>query len=105
LSDAEWVKVLKEHGFTDAVIEELKEWQSRPLEPLYPILLLDALMFKVRHEERVENLAHPWDRFAEVDADYKQTGAGLWKAGKSEKRIERKTRHAKRRRIVLGYLQ
>lgn len=42
---------------TDAVIEELKAWQSRPLEPLYPILFLDALMVKMRHEGRVENRA------------------------------------------------
>lgn len=27
---------------TDAVIEEVKEWQSRPLEPIYPILFLAA---------------------------------------------------------------
>ena len=27
---------------TDAVIEEVKEWQSRPLEPIYPILFLDC---------------------------------------------------------------
>src|ERR1700686_5432468 len=42
---------------TDAVIEEVKEWQSRPLEALYPILFLDALMVKMRHEGRVENRA------------------------------------------------
>jgi putative transposase len=42
---------------TDAVVEEVKEWQSRPLEPLYPILFLDALMVKMRHEGRVENRA------------------------------------------------
>ena len=42
---------------TDAVVEEVKEWQSRPLEPLYPILYLDALMVKMRHEGRVENRA------------------------------------------------
>ena len=42
---------------TDAVIEEVKEWQSRPLEPLYPIVFLDALMVKMRHEGRVENRA------------------------------------------------
>ena len=42
---------------TDAVIEELKEWQSRSLESLYPILFLDALMVKMRHEGRVENRA------------------------------------------------
>src|SRR4051795_8193214 len=42
---------------TDAVLEEVKGWQSRPLEPLYPILFLDALMVKMRHEGRVENRA------------------------------------------------
>src|SRR3954454_811233 len=42
---------------TDAVIEEVKLWQNRPLENLYPILFLDALMVKMRHEGRVENRA------------------------------------------------
>jgi putative transposase len=42
---------------TDAVVEEVKAWQSRPLEPIYPIVYLDALMVKMRHEGRVENRA------------------------------------------------
>src|SRR6266513_93788 len=42
---------------TDAVIEEVQQWQSRPLEPLYPIVYLDALFVKMRHEGRVENRA------------------------------------------------
>src|SRR5205809_1764691 len=42
---------------TDAVIEEVKLWQNGPLENLYPILFLDALMVKMRHEGRVENRA------------------------------------------------
>ena len=42
---------------TDAVMEEVKAWQSRPLEPLYPIVYLDALFVKMRHEGRVENRA------------------------------------------------
>src|SRR6516164_51799 len=42
---------------TDAVLEEVKGWQTRPLEPLYPILFLDALMVKMRHEGKVENRA------------------------------------------------
>lgn len=42
---------------TDAVMEEVKAWQTRPLEPLYPILFLDALMVKMRHEGQVENRA------------------------------------------------
>ena len=42
---------------TDAVIEEVQQWQNRPLEPLYPIVYLDALFVKMRHEGRVENRA------------------------------------------------
>jgi len=33
---------------TDAVIEEVKAWRSRPLDALYPILYLDALQVKIR---------------------------------------------------------
>jgi hypothetical protein len=40
-------------GHRRAVVEGVKQWQSRPLEPLYPILFLDALMVKMRHEGRV----------------------------------------------------
>src|SRR5262249_37031663 len=42
---------------TDAVVEELQQWQSRPLEPIYPIVYLDALFVKMRHEGRIENRA------------------------------------------------
>jgi putative transposase len=42
---------------TDAVIEEVKSWQNRPLENLYPVIFLDALVVKMRHEGRVENRA------------------------------------------------
>ena len=33
---------------TDAVIEELAEWQSRPLDPVYPVIFIDAFMVKIR---------------------------------------------------------
>ena len=42
---------------TDAVLEEVKAWQSRPLASMYPVMYLDALMVKMRHEGRVENRA------------------------------------------------
>ena len=42
---------------TEEVMEEVKAWQSRPLEPIYPIVYLDALYVKMRHEGRVENRA------------------------------------------------
>src|SRR3569833_2528029 len=42
---------------TDEVLDEVKIWQSRPLENMYPVMFLDALMIKMRHEGRVENRA------------------------------------------------
>ncbi len=40
---------------TDRVIEQVNEWQSRPLDPLYPILYLDGIVMKIRKNQRVEN--------------------------------------------------
>ena len=42
---------------TDAVLDEVKAWQNRPLEPIYGIVFLDALYVKMRQEGRVENRA------------------------------------------------
>lgn len=40
---------------TDSVINEVKEWQNRPLEEIYPVLYFDATIVKVRSEGRVIN--------------------------------------------------
>jgi putative transposase len=42
---------------TEAVLEEVRAWQSRPLDPLYPIVYLDALMVKMRDNGVVQNRA------------------------------------------------
>jgi putative transposase len=42
---------------TDAVIEEVKAWQSRPLDPIYPVIFFDALRVKIRDEGAVRNKA------------------------------------------------
>lgn len=42
---------------TDEVLVEVKAWQSRPLDRMYPVIFLDALVVKIRHEGRVENRA------------------------------------------------
>jgi transposase-like protein len=42
---------------TDEVIAEVREWQSRPLETLYPVIILDALRVKIRDEGVVKNKA------------------------------------------------
>ena len=42
---------------TDEVYEELREWRSRPLEAVYPLVYFDALRVKVREEGLVRNQA------------------------------------------------
>ena len=42
---------------TDAVLKEVAQWQKRPLEELYPIVYLDALVIKVRDGHQVKNRA------------------------------------------------
>jgi putative transposase len=42
---------------TNAVLEEVATWQSRPLEPVYPLIFFDALRVKVRDEGLVRNKA------------------------------------------------
>jgi len=42
---------------TDAVVEEVKAWQSRPLDELIPILYMDALFVKIRDGGHVQNKA------------------------------------------------
>ncbi|MBV1929390.1 MAG: IS256 family transposase [Gammaproteobacteria bacterium] len=42
---------------TDAVIEQVIEWQSRPLDSIYPIVYLDCIVVKIRQDKRVINKA------------------------------------------------
>lgn len=42
---------------TDAITEEITLWQNRPLEEVYPIVYLDAVRVKVRHNSTVINKA------------------------------------------------
>lgn len=42
---------------TDAVIEQVVEWQSRPLDPIYPIVYLDCIVVKIRQDKKVINKA------------------------------------------------
>ena len=38
---------------TDSVLEEVKAWQSRPLDSVYPIVYLDAIHLKLRSSGHV----------------------------------------------------
>jgi putative transposase len=64
---------------TDAVLDEVKAWQSRPLEALYAIVYLDALYVKMRHEGRVENRA-VYVAIG-VDLEGRKDVLGLWTSG------------------------
>ena len=44
-------------GVTDAVLAEVTAWQSRPLEPMYPVVFFDALRVKIREDNVVRNKA------------------------------------------------
>ena len=42
---------------TEAVMAEILAWQSRPLEPMYPVMFFDALRVKIREDAVVRNKA------------------------------------------------
>lgn len=42
---------------TNAVIDEVIEWQARPLDDVYPIVYLDCIVLKIRQDKRVINKA------------------------------------------------
>ena len=42
---------------TNAVIDEVIEWQARPLDAVYPIIYLDCIVVKIRQDKRVINKA------------------------------------------------
>ena len=61
---------------TDEVLEEVKAWQARPLEELYPIIYLDALVVKVRDGHQVRNKAA--HIAVGVDLDGVKHVLGIW---------------------------
>jgi len=61
---------------TDAVIPELRAWQVRPLDVMYPVLYLDAIVVKVRTDGRVTN--RPVYIAMGIDLDGCKHVLGLW---------------------------
>lgn len=63
---------------TDAVLEEVQQWQSRPLQELYPIVYLDALRVKIRDCGHIGNQAVYV--VLGVDLEGQKEMLGLWVA-------------------------
>jgi len=61
---------------TDAVLEEVREWQNRPLDPVYPVVFFDALRVKIRDEGLVKNKA-VYVALA-LNPDGEKSVLGLW---------------------------
>lgn len=61
---------------TDEVLEEVAQWQQRPLEAMYPIVYFDALRLKIRDEGTVKNKAVYLA--LGVRADGRKEVLGLW---------------------------
>ncbi len=61
---------------TDAVLEEVKAWQARPLDAIYPIIYVDALVVKVRDGAHVMNKAA--HIVVGVDTDGIKHVLGIW---------------------------
>jgi putative transposase len=63
---------------TEAIVEEVKAWQGRPLEEVYPIVYLDAMMVKMRDNGHVQNQAIYV--VLGVDREGQKEVLGLWVA-------------------------
>jgi putative transposase len=61
---------------TDAVLDDVAAWQSRPLEACYPIVWMDALVVKIRDQGRVQN-HHAYLAIGITDLGVKDV-LGLW---------------------------
>ncbi len=61
---------------TDEVIDEVKQWQNRPLDTVYPIVFLDCLVIKVRDNGRVINKSLYFALAVNMDG-YKEL-LGMW---------------------------
>jgi putative transposase len=61
---------------TAAVLEDAKAWQTRPLEAIYPIIYLDALVVKIRDGQAVRN--HACYLAIGVNTDGERDVLGMW---------------------------
>ena len=63
---------------TDQVLEEVRAWQSRPLDPVYAVVFLDAIVVKVRDNHVVHN--KPAYIAIGIDGDGEKHVLGIWVA-------------------------
>jgi putative transposase len=63
---------------TDGVLEEVRAWQARTLDPAWAVVFLDAIMVKVRDNQVAQN--KPAYLAVGIDADGEKHVLGIWLA-------------------------
>ncbi len=61
---------------TNEILDEVRAWQNRPLEAVYPIVFFDCLVVKVRHDKRIINKS-VYVALG-IDCEGKKDVLGLW---------------------------
>lgn len=77
---------------TDAVNEQVAEWQNRPLDVIYPIVYMDCIVVKVRHNGSVINKAV--FLALGINLDGHKELLGMWMAENEGAKFERKLKLA-----------
>jgi putative transposase len=57
---------------TDRVMEGMAEWQSRPLDPMYAVIFIDAILVKIREGYTAASEAAALDAFAEFSGKWEK---------------------------------
>jgi len=84
---------------TDAVLDEVREWQNRPLEAVYPVVFFDALRVKIRDEGLVKNKAIYVALALDADGeDRADRGRQVLAQGNEQSEESRRHRHPDRPR-------
>lgn len=60
---------------TDRVLEEMVEWQTRPLDPVYPVMFIDAMVVKIRDGKTANRPVHT---AIGIDLEGNRDICGLW---------------------------
>jgi len=69
-------------NITDRILEKANKWQNRPLEPIYPIIFMDATVLKIKIERAIKNIA--CYIMLGVTLESKKDILGIWIADENE---------------------
>jgi len=61
---------------TNEVLKDAQEWQNRPLESVYPIIYLDAMRIKIRHDKKIVNKSVTF--VMAINMDGQKELLGMW---------------------------